>query len=365
MGEEWKNDSYFEPLPYHADAQPEQNLEFDLNKAIREFNEEYEPFLSRQTLRYFKPEYAVAQLDSFIEENYNRDDSLNSEFLFQYKRYKKGILQFHLKQQNKLELIDEYLKGQKARFHNPSYRTFFSLLMDSYFGFLKRTDEFSNIYREFAQLSMPHLQDYLKKDSLLRNDTIRQIIVLKEAYDAFYSEKLSQKKIICFTDSILHNAENKITRRIAEELINKFTHLRPGYPAPQFTVVTASGDTLSLDTTNNKIIYLGFCDLNSIQCLQEVEFIKYLCRKHGKYLQIISFLKPGSQLAELNRECGDNWLIVPWEGNEDVARLYDIRAYPTFYLIDKGGIMLRSPASNPSENFEYKLFRILRSKGIV
>ncbi|MFW5820979.1 MAG: TlpA family protein disulfide reductase [Bacteroidota bacterium] len=367
----WKKDPYFKLLPLHAKVSVRnvKNENSDLNKAIREFEEEYQPFLSKQTLRYFQPEYARAQLDSFISINYQtyRARDSETEYFFQYKRYKKAILLYHLKKQNLDTLITKYLANDPVQFEIPSYRTFFSLVLGNYFEYLSRKEQFNTIYAEFNKLSFDYLDEYLSQDPLLQNDTIRHLVMLKECYNAFFSDKMAKKRLIEFTDTVYHHSDIEIVRLSAKALKRKFTRLQEGFPAPVFSAITVTNDSLNMNGNYDKLIYLGFCDLQSIKCLQEIEYLKYLGEKHGRFITIIAVLKAsdGSQLEKISAEGGENLIVVPWEKNEEIARIFDVRATPVFYLIDKKGKMLRNPAPLPSENFEYILFRILRSRGEV
>jgi len=44
---------------------------------------------------------------------------------------------------------------------------------------------------------------------------------------------------------------------------------------------------------------------------------------------------------------------------------YDIRAFPTYFLIGPDGNLINSPAPGPGENFENNLFKIMRSRGDI
>jgi len=44
-------------------------------------------------------------------------------------------------------------------------------------------------------------------------------------------------------------------------------------------------------------------------------------------------------------------------------RDYDVRAFPTYYLIDREGKLAISPAPAPGDDFEARLFSLLRSRG--
>jgi hypothetical protein len=51
-------------------------------------------------------------------------------------------------------------------------------------------------------------------------------------------------------------------------------------------------------------------------------------------------------------------------GNQSsIIREYDIRAFPTYYLIDRNGKLAISPAPSPAEEFEARFFKLLREKG--
>lgn len=369
IDDQWKEDSYFTLLPIHVKVKTEINTikGFELNDSIRNFTKEYDPFLSKQTLRYFQPEYARARLDSFIEANYTSGQERKNNYLYEYKRYKKAILFYHLKQQNLDSLIYQYLTGEPLRFEIPSYRTFFSLVLGNYFDHLRSKEHFNRIYSEFTRLSIDYMKDYLQKDPLLENDTILELVLLKECYNAFYSDRMNKNSLISFTDSIHRNTEIDIIRLTSGVLKEKFTQLRSGFPAPKFSAETINGDSVILSGTYDKLVYLGFCDLQSIQCLQEIEYLKYLSKKHGQFIRIITILKSPSEeeLQQLSRQTNDHWNIISWDDNEKLVELFDVRAVPMFFLIGKNGEILRNPAPAPSENFELILFRILRSKGEI
>jgi thioredoxin-related protein len=53
-------------------------------------------------------------------------------------------------------------------------------------------------------------------------------------------------------------------------------------------------------------------------------------------------------------------------GNQsEVFKDYDIRAFPTYYFIDKNGNLAMSPAPSPEQNSEFQIFRLMRSRGDI
>ncbi|MBE0653535.1 MAG: hypothetical protein IH594_07040 [Bacteroidales bacterium] len=365
----WENNPYHQPALVHVPSynHTEPGKGIDLNHAIRQFDNEFEPFLARLVQSYFSPELAEALLDSFIQMNFTSAKVSDPEYLSTYKKYKKGSLEFHLNQHNLDTLINNYLIGTPVRFDVPSYRTFFSLVLGEYFDYLKRKESFAKVYSEFSKLSASSLRAYLQADPLLLNDTIFETILLRECYHAFYRKDIREEHLIAFIDSLMISTRIAITKETAKELKRQFTWLRNGYNVPEFIVSDINENEVVMNQSHEKLIFLGFCDLDRIQCLRQLEHLKFLQAKYDKYLNSIIILKYSSQkqLEEFMTNVPLSMQIVAWNDYPFLAKRYEVQALPAFYLVGPEGKMLRNPAPDPSGNFEYELFTILRAKGKV
>jgi len=54
------------------------------------------------------------------------------------------------------------------------------------------------------------------------------------------------------------------------------------------------------------------------------------------------------------------WLFLSHENDPDVLKKYDIKAYPTYFFIDKEGKLALSPAQSPTQDIETQILRILK-----
>ena len=89
--------------------------------------------------------------------------------------------------------------------------------------------------------------------------------------------------------------------------------------------------------------------------------------KHSKYLQIV-LISVDPSLSELKRfviKTDYKWIFLNYGKHPEILKAYDIRGYPTYFLIDKEGKLLLSPAPSPFENIELKLFDIMRARGDI
>ena len=81
------------------------------------------------------------------------------------------------------------------------------------------------------------------------------------------------------------NTESKIAehKRIAQNILNSFSKLKKGTPAPFFELPDKTGLTHSLDELRTKkYIYLMFFDENCSSCLQQMKIIPALKKQYGE-----------------------------------------------------------------------------------
>jgi hypothetical protein len=59
------------------------------------------------------------------------------------------------------------------------------------------------------------------------------------------------------------------------------------------------------------------------------------------------------------------WKFLHYGNQATIIKDYDIRAFPTYYLIDPDGNLALSPSPSPSEDFEAHFFKVLRARGDI
>ena len=68
---------------------------------------------------------------------------------------------------------------------------------------------------------------------------------------------------------------------------------------------------------------------------------------------------------DLIERSGYRWKFLHYGNQVNIINEYDIRAYPTYYLIDREGKLVMSPAPTPNDQFEGRLFKVLRADGVL
>ena len=90
--------------------------------------------------------------------------------------------------------------------------------------------------------------------------------------------------------------------------------------------------------------------------------LKSLYQRHKERLEIVTISIDNDFNLFLNYVLENNydWQFLHYGNQSSVLSEYDVRALPTYFLIDPEGKLSISPAPSPSENIEKYLFEIMR-----
>lgn len=358
-----KVNPYFEELPLHAGiigCGP-----YELNFLIRSFDNSFTPVFDKYVVQTYNKKQ-LQGLDTTInrlEEPYKLTQSI---FFKNYRFYKYGMLR-HLASQHKSKAVsDIYFRNKPVLYENSSYMELFNQIYDRYFLFFGRTDKGKKIYDDINHWgNLDSLNISLQTDKVLVNDTLRELVVLKNIYDGFYGTDFSRLGLLHILDTLINRTHIAIHKQIGIEIRHKVTLLLKGFEPPAFTLLNQDSTLISLSDLKGKFIYLGFCSCMSYTCIKEFEALKTIQKKFGDKITIaiISTDDNWQDMHDYVKGNGLTWLFLHFGNQPSIIKDYDIRAYPTYFIIDKAGKLAVSPAPMPSENVELTLFQLMRTAG--
>ncbi len=136
-----------------------------------------------------------------------------------------------------------------------------------------------------------------------------------------------------------------------------------GYFAPDFNLKDFKGNIFSL-REQNKFVYITFFNPMSYTAQSEFELLKKIRSEFPPdVLQIITVFvsqdySDMKQFMAKNPDC--NWPVVWYNGDTQLLKDYNIRAYPSYYMTSPDGKLIMNPAPAPTEYFESKFANLVR-----
>lgn len=342
-------------------------LQDELNFYIRTFDEYYGPYMAKYALNV-ATQREISHRDSIIAQLESLFPDKDNDFYNAYKTYKIGFLQFISLQNKSRGISNNYFLNKPILYNNPSYTELFNQVYDKYFVYYGRTPKGKIIYDDInMHRSYARLKKTLSLDNVLNNDSLKEFVILKGLHDGFYAVDFSRGALLSILDTFIMETTIPVHKEIGLQIREKVTRLLTGYTPPEFKLYDQEGNLKSLDDFQGRYTYIMFCTTQNYACITEFEQLKKLHQKHSDKLNIVTILADENFADSQKFIKGKQlpWTFLHYGNHPQILKDYDIRAFPTYFLINREGKMAISPAPSPSENFEISLFNEMRSKGLL
>lgn len=356
---------YFSPIQYHLGIENSSDLE--LNYQLAFFDEVYTKMVEDNSyLIYIKS--SKLNVDKEIEKVDSLFQNVQNKYFNDFKKYKYAAFR-HLSYQEKAKSISNtYYLNNKVLYHNNAYMDLFNQVYDEYFQYFGRTNSGKQIYNDINKLkSITALKRTLGQDSILTNDTLKELVILKCLHDEFYDDKFSRSSMLTILDSLKSTTTINEHKLIASKIREKVTKLMVGFTPPHFELYDKDSNLVTLDSFEGKYVYLGFCTTISYGCIKEFGMLQNLYENHKDHFEIVMICmdETFSQMKRFVEMKGYSYTFLYFGNQSEVFKDYDIRAFPTYYFIDKEGKLAISPAPSPDQNAEYRIFEKMRVNGDI
>ena len=126
----------------------------------------------------------------------------------------------------------------------------------------------------------------------------------------------------------------------ARQMIENPRRARENY-APSFSVVTLDHELLDLEALKGKVVLLDFWGTWCPPCVAAVPSLRSLQKRHTKDPFVILSVSSDTDEAVIRAFIDKNQMVWPqyWDRDHKVQQTFDIRAFPTYILIDDEGVL--------------------------
>ena len=334
----------------------------DLNNFISNFNISYNQFINDHFEEIYKRR-KIDLIEEFKDSLQIKYGNVKNKYFQEYMRYKMASVYHAAMPTSQAKLFGEYFYKQPVLYQNIEYmyffNQFFSQFLTSGSKEIKRADLLSTIN---YQNSFSALIDSLGKDTLLRNEVIRELVLFNGITELYHSPDFSKKSIINILNQAKTESKFPEHRMIAGNLIRSLRKLQPGTPTPGFSLPRLNGEMFNFPEQNNKPVYLSFMTTWSYACIAEMELMQKLYEKYKDQIDFVT-VSLDQDTVVINKFVNEkkyHWTFL--YNGDDYPLLYDygIKTFPAFVLIDSNGKIVQYPAYKPSEIIEDTFQRMIR-----
>jgi len=335
-----------------------------INYLIYNFDKLFDDF----TYEHFNDIYKKRNrtlIDSLMADVSGRFSPIRNTFFKDYINYRIASLVQAAFGMNRYKLCKKYILNKPLLLNNPEYMEFFNEMfsMSLYSGI----QNFS--FYELAEAINSNegyfkITDMLGKDSLLRNEALRDLILIKGLGEIYNDNNIKPESVILLLEQISKQSKFEKHRIIASNMLWSLKRFEKGTVAPEFTLKDRSGNMISLSDFKGKYIFLMFWNTLCSKCLLEMDVMNKMT---DKYNSNISFVNIATDLnitryQHFIQSTAFSWQFLYFDRKFDILDDYAVKTIPFFILIDRKGNFFKYPAPAPSENLDGFFQKLLQDE---
>jgi hypothetical protein len=293
-------------------------------------------------------------------------DTLNAygkEFLQNFYRYHAAAYTNDSRTHSRQPVFKQYIDGQDVLYYNPAYMDFFcgffekrlisgSGPLDSY-----ALEPAINQSRDFRVL-----MDTLGRDTLLRNEKIRELAFLCNFNDLYNFPRFPKDALIEILQQMSGQSDFPEHRQAAASFIHNNRRFAIGKDAPLLKGVDCQGNMFDTDSLKQKFVIVSFVKLWCQKCLSDIKLIRKMIAPYREEVELLLVSLDDDPDARewLCRNYGTLATIVYVGADAAFVRDWQVKSFPMNVILDEEGHFLRYPASQPLEGLELELAPIFR-----
>ncbi len=345
----------------------------DMNYLVADYNEQFNHFwgtaddtTSGDNYMYFVVGQSALVLDSFHREMTKRYAGVQNPYFQTWLEYGFASME-NATFQSERRTAQRYLVNKPIMYDNSEYMNFFNNFFKDYVyrWSLKRQGE--RIYSAInIKVSYDSAMSALSNLPYLKNDTLRELVLLKGLSELYYNMSYDPRNVISVAQQIGIASTIREHREIARNIVQMFSKLRVGTMAAHFVGLNTKGESFDpLELYKGKYIYMFFWASWNVNSTNEMRYMAELQKKYGKVIQFVSVSLDEDTTAWkkfMKANPKYNWLNLHYDFDSRIKDNYNLFGYPIGYIIDPEGKFYASPADKPSGDLEYVLYRIQNPK---
>lgn len=202
--------------------------------------------------------------------------------------------------------------------------------------------------------SFHSLQDTLSEILSVRNEAANELYTLVALKILYATPMFSNTKIIADLQQIRDSSSIEIHKLIAQNLLNKFTGLKPGSLVPDVVVKIYKGDSIRMREYCQKPLYIVFARKECRTCLSNLEMLRPLFPNFKDQVNFLAVFTSHDTLADARivEQMKYPWPSIIAGRNYELLHAFEAYSLPLEMLVSPGCRIAAYPAYQVNEGLE-------------
>ncbi|MDR1739554.1 MAG: TlpA family protein disulfide reductase [Bacteroidales bacterium] len=329
----------------------------DVNNLILNFDEAFEYYYT-MGIFYHTSTDSLRTFENTLQDFFQKT---NNGFFEDYKDYKYAQL-INLNERNAPTLaIKSYMSKLSADYGNIAFWEAFNLIFDNFFTVFRGKTEQNFFDNALNSNDYAAMLSVLENRFEIKDEVLQELVIVKALYDFYYFKKETQLKAFTLMNEWRKYIKSPRNTRILNDIIIRLEKNFTIQKAYDFSLPDENEQYHSLSDYKGKFVYLNFCNTAISLSKKDFAILKRYADTYSKDLYVINIFTDNDSkaLKTLTGRQKGKMINLYWNNERDLISSYKIINIPTYFLIDRDGNLLLSPAPTPDQNFEESFEKIL------
>ncbi len=200
-----------------------------------------------------------------------------------------------------------------------------------------------------------------QNEQLQLDDRVREIVEILLLSRNYYNRDVNRASVLSKLKRIAANSKYTKNKLIASNYIVELVAMQYGSSAPDFDLVDANNDTITLDSLVGKFVLLSFIKDDCKICKYHMQLVNDIRTQTSNKFEIVTIFS-GEKINKIVQFANerDYDLSILDAGNEVILfEDYNIVAYPSYVFINPDGTIANAYLPMPDENMEFHIRRLM------
>lgn len=340
----------------------------ELNAQVIDFSDQYNTVFMSKKAEFLSRAKIIKRIDSLTLICQKRYKNSKDPYFKSYVAYSLAALNVNVGRGFDF-MMSNYIRNKPIDYNHYEYADFFNACFKGYLTNLASMKPGKTLYNIInVQASYSQLNTFAKSSKYLQNDTLRELVIIRNLWDFYYSSEFVPEAVATILGQIQNATLIEEHRQITTNMLLHMNRMRVGDEAPDFYARTRSGTAVAMNQFKKQWIYLNFFSVSNPGSLREMSKIAEVKKKFGDKVVFISVcvddsLKTYREYLLKNPKYDWNiWYYKADNVTKTAKDAYQVVGKEAYFLINNYGNLAQSPALSPSQGIEYKLGQLFKPK---
>jgi len=328
--------------------------------SIEEFNFKYNNFIYDNVKSIYKSK-DKSVVTRFVSNMRNEYTSNNSEYVKNYVEYSLVSLLWLSRKESNSSILENYIANKPVLYKNIQYTDFFKEFFKNYFD-SEKSYTYSELILAINNPKYSVLSNLLMRtEPLAMDNRVREIVEMLLLERNYHNQDVNKKQVVDKLNNIASGSKYIDNKVIAKDYIVALKEMQSGSLAPEITLIDKAGDTILLNNFEGKFVLLSFVKPNCNICNFQMQLLNDIKEQLKNEFEIVTIVAGNNMdnVIGFAKERGYNWTFLKTGNDILIFEDYNIKAYPSYILINPDGTIAYAHLPMPEENMKLYLQRFM------